>query len=84
MKIHNAYEGTLNGIKGVWTEECPEGVVVSREFLYLTADDSDHKLQNKKTKEKVGSVIIEDESEMHNWEEVEREKFPWEKEIKNG
>ena len=52
--------------------------------MFLTADDSDHELQNKETKEKRSSVIIQDESEQENWEEVEREKFPWEKEKDNG
>ena len=51
---------------------------------FLTADDSDHEIQNKETKEKRFSVIIQDESEQDNWEEVEREKFPWEKEKDNG
>ena len=74
MKIRHAYEGTLNGVTGVWTDECPEGVIVEREFMFLTADDIDHELQNKETKEKRSSVIIQDESEKDNWEEVEREK----------
>ena len=74
MKIRHAYEGTLNGVKGTWTDECPEEVVIEREFMFLTADDSDHELQNKETKEKRSSVIIQDESEQDNWEEVEREK----------
>ena len=83
MKLRHAYEGTLNGNKGVWSDECPEGVIVEREFMFLTADDG-YELQNKETKERRSSVIIQDESEMDNWEEVEREKFPWEKEIENG
>lgn len=84
MKTRNAYEGTLNGVKGVWTDEHPEGVIVEREFMFITADDADHELQNKETKEKRSSVIIQDESEMDNWEEVERKKLPFEKEIDNG
>ena len=84
MKIRNAYEGTLNGVKGMWTDECPEGVIVEREFMFLTADDEAHELQNKETKEKRSSIIIQDESEQDNWEEVEREKFPWEKENVDG
>lgn len=84
MIIRHAYEGTLNGVKGMWTDERPEGVIVEREIMFLTADDSDHELQNKETKEKRSSVIIQDESEQDNWEEVEREKFPWEKEKDNG
>ena len=84
MIIRHAYEGTLNGVKGMWTDIHPEGVVVEKVIMFLTADDSDHKLQNKETKEKRSSVIIQDESEQDNWEEVEREKFPWEKEEDNG
>ena len=84
MIIRHAYEGTLNGVKGVWGDIHPEDVVVEKVIMFLTADDSDHELQNKETKEKRSSVIIQDESEMDNWEEVEREKFPWEKEIDNG
>lgn len=83
MKIQYAYEGTLNGVKGVWGDAHPEDVVVEKVIMFLTADDPYHVLQNKETKEKRFSVIIQDESEMDNWEEVEREKFPWEKEIDN-
>ena len=84
MKIRHAYEGTLNGVKGIWTDECQEGVIVEREFMFLTADDFDHELQNKETKEKRSSVIIQDESEQDDWEEVEREKRPLKKEKNNG
>ena len=83
MKLHHAYEGTLNGITGVWTDECPEGVIVEREFMYITADDGKHILQNKETGKKASSVIIQDESEMEDWEEVEREKPPFKQEIDN-
>lgn len=84
MKIKYAYEGTLNEVKGVWGDTHPENVVVEKEIMFLTADDSTNELQNKETKEKRSSVIIQDESEQENWEEVEREKFPWEKERNNG
>ena len=84
MKLKYAYEGTLNGVKGVWSDECPDGVIVEREIVFITPEDLDNELQNKETKERRASVIIQDESEMDNWEEVEREKFPWEKEIDNG
>jgi len=83
MKIRFAYEGTLDGIKGVWGDIHPENVVVEKTIMFLTADDEYHELQNKKTKEKTSTVIIKDESEKDNWEEVEREKLPWEKEIAN-
>ena len=78
-----AYEGILNGVKGVWGDIHPENVVVEKTIMFLTAGDERHVLQNKKTKEKTSTVIIQDESESDNWEEVEREKFPWEKEIDN-
>lgn len=84
MIIRFAYEGTLNGVKGVWGDIHPENVVVEKIIMFLTADDEYHELQNKETKEKRSSVIIQDESEQENWEEVEREKFPWEKEKDNG
>lgn len=84
MKIQYAYKGTLNGIKGVWCGELPGAVIVEKTIMFLTADDADHELQNKETKEKRSSVIIKEESEIDNWEEVEREKFPQEKEIDNG
>lgn len=84
MIVKFAYEGTLNGVKGVWGDTHPEDVVVEKVITFLTADDGDHELQNKETKEKRSSVIIQDESEKDNWEEVEREKFPWEKEKDNG
>ena len=74
MKIRHAYEGTLNGVKGVWGDTHPEDVVVEKVIMFLTADDSDHELQNKETKEKKSTVLIQDESEQDNWEEVEREK----------
>lgn len=76
MRIRHAYEGTLNAVKGAWTDRCPEGVIIEREFMFLTTDDADHELQNKETKEKRYSVIIQDESEQENWEEIEREKKP--------
>lgn len=84
MMIRFAYEGTLNGVKGVWGDIHPEDVIIEKVIMFLTADDSEHELQNKETKEKRSSVIIQNESEQDNWEEVEREKFPWEKEIDNG
>lgn len=84
MKLHHAYEGTLNEVKGVWSDEHPEGVIVEREFLFLTADDKDHELKNKETEERKSSVIIAEESEMDNWEEVEREMKLWEKENLDG
>ena len=84
MKLHHAYEGTLNGNKGVWSDEHPEGVIVEREFLFITADDKDHELKNKETEERKSSVIIADESEMDNWEEVEREKKLLKKENLDG
>lgn len=84
MKLKYAYEGTLNGVKGVWSDECPDAVIVEREIVFITPEDLDNELQNKETKERRASVIIQDESEMDNWEEVEREKFPLEKEIDNG
>ena len=78
MIIRHAYEGTLNGVKGVWGDTHPEDVVVEKVIMFLTADDVDHELKNKETEEVRSSVIIQDESEMDNWEEVEREKKPWE------
>ena len=78
MKIRHAYEGTLNGIKGVWGDTHPEDVVVEKVIMFLTADDSDHELQNKETKEKRSSVIIKDETEQDNWEEVERDERTFE------
>lgn len=83
MIIRHAYEGTLDGVKGMWTDIHPEGVVVEKVIMFLTADDNDHELKNKKTKEVRSSVIIQDESEQGNWEEVEREKFPWEVDKEN-
>ena len=77
MKIRYAYDGLLNGVRGVWTDEIPKGAEV-RNIIFLTADDCDHELKNKKTKEVCSSVIIKDESEKEMWEEIEREKFPWE------
>lgn len=84
MIVKFAYEGTLNGVKGVWGDIHPENVIVEKTIMFLTADDGDHELQNKETKEKRSSVIIQDESEQDNWEEVEREKLPWEKENVDG
>lgn len=78
MIIRHAYEGTLNGIKGVWGDTHPENVVVEKVIMFLTADDVDHELKNKETEEVRSSVIIQDESEQDNWIEVEREKKPWE------
>lgn len=83
MKIQYAYEGTLNGIKGVWCGELPGAVIVEKTIMFLTADDANHELQNKETKERQSSVIIQDETEQDNWEEVEREKRHREKEIDN-
>lgn len=77
MKIHHAYKGILNGIRGVWSDRLPEGVVVDKEFLFIKPDSSEYELQNKETKEKRFSVIIENESEVENWEEVKTERrFP--------
>ena len=78
------YKGTLNGVKGIWTDTQPDGVVVDDIVKFITADDSNHELQNKETKERRSSVIIKDETEQDNWEEVEREKRHLEKEIDNG
>ena len=83
MKIRHAYEGILDGVKAVWTDEYPEGAIVEKEFMFMTADDENHRLKNKETEEICSSVIIQDESEQDNWEEVEREKFPWEKDKEN-
>lgn len=66
------YKGTLNGVKGVWTDAKPDGVVVDDVVKFITADVAEHELQNKETKERCSSVIIQDESEIDNWEEVER------------
>lgn len=84
MKIRYAYEGTLDDIKGVWTDELPDGVIVEKEVIFLTADDSEHTLQNKETKEKRSSVIIQDKSEQENWEEVEHEEPTFAKENLDG
>lgn len=78
MKIRHAYEGTLDGVKGVWGDVHPEYVIVEKIVMFLTADDEDHELKNKETDEIRSSVIIKDEREQDNWEEVEREKKPWE------
>ena len=78
MIVRFMYKGTLNGVKGVWTDTKPEGVVVDDVVKFITADDSTNELQNKETKEKRSSVIIQDESEIDNWEEVEH------KEIENA
>ena len=83
MILRHAYEGTLNGIMGVWGDIHPEDVVIEKTIMFITADDGDHELQNKETKERCSSVVIQDESEMDNWEEVEREKFPWEEDKEN-
>lgn len=79
MIIKHAYEGILNEIKGIWTDECPDEVIIEKELLFLTPDNSDHVLKNKETKEIKTSIIIENETETENWEEIEREKYPWEK-----
>lgn len=84
MIVRFMYKGTLNGVKGVWTDTQPDGVIVDDIVKFITADDSSHELQNKETKEIQSSVIIQDESEIDNWEEVEREKPTFEKEIDNG
>ena len=83
MKIRFAYEGTLNGVKGVWGDIHPEDVVVEKTIMFLTPDDSDHRLKNKETDEIVSSVIIQDESDQENWEEVERDQLPWELDKEN-
>lgn len=74
MIIRHAYEGTLNGVKGVWGDTNPDGVVIEKVIIFLTADDKDHELKNKETEEVRSIVIIQDESEMDNWTEVERER----------
>ena len=79
MELRYAYNGTLNGIKGVWTDKHPEEVVVEKVIMFITADDG-HELQNKETKERRSNVIIQNENEMNNWEEVEC----LEKEIDDG
>ena len=84
MIVRLMYKGTLNGVKGVWTDTQPDGVVVDDIVKFITADNSSHELQNKQTKERTSVVIIKEESEIDNWEEVEREKFHREKEIDNG
>lgn len=73
MIIRHAYEGTLDGVRGVWGDTHPENVIVEKVIMFLTADDAEHELKNKETEEIRSTVIIQDESEQDNWIEVERE-----------
>lgn len=75
MIVRFMYKGTLNGVKGVWTDTQPDGLVVNEMVKFITPDDEKNELQNKETKEKRSSVIIQDESEIDNWEEVEHKEI---------
>ncbi len=74
MEIQYAYEGTLKGIKGVWTDTKPKGLQLDKEIMFLVPSEG-YILQNKETKIKVPSIIIQDETEQNNWIEIEKEKI---------
>lgn len=79
MRLNKSYRGTLDGVVGIWQDPCPDGVVVEQVFLVLCAESINSTLQNKTTGEKKRLVMIQEESEMENWEEV-----PEETEVDNG
>lgn len=71
MEIRTTYKGiTKDGVKGIWCGFKPEDIEVIREIQILYPAENKI-LQDKATKETFNSVILENESDMGNYEEIE-------------
>ena len=71
MEIRTTYKGiTKDGVKGIWCGFKPEDIEVTEEIQILYPAENKI-LQDKATKETFNSVILENESDMGNYEEIE-------------
>ena len=68
MKERKSYMGTLNGINGIWCDQKPEGLEVSKEITFYTPDEGKVFV---KDGEFYDSVVIQDDVRIEDYEEVE-------------
>jgi len=72
MEIRFTFEGTLNGVQGVWCGFKPVGVVVTK-VIPILYPDKDKKLRKKGDEELLDFVILKDGIKEEDYEEVEIE-----------
>ena len=71
MKERKSYIGTLNGVNGVWCDQCPEGLEVKEVITFYTPDEG--KVFSKDGK-LFDSVIIKDGVDISEYAETEAPK----------
>lgn len=71
MKERKSYIGTLNGVNGVWCDQCPEGLEVKEVITFYTPDEG--KVFSKDG-ELFDTVIIKDGVDIKDYSEVKDER----------
>lgn len=67
MKERKSYVGKLNGISGIWCDQKPEGLEVTKEITFYTPDEG--KIFTKDG-ELVDSVVITDGIDIKDYVEI--------------
>ena len=69
MKERHSYQGTLNGVNGIWCDQKPEGLEVIKENTFYSADEG--KVFVDKEGNMVDSVVITDGVDIKEYVEIQ-------------
>ena len=72
MKERKSYIGILNGVNGVWCDQKPEGLEVTKEITFYSADAD--KVFVDKDGNMVDSVVITDGVDIKDYTEISKPK----------
>ena len=67
MKERHSYQGTLNGISGIWCDHKPEEIEVTKEITFYTPDEG---MVFTKDGELYDSVVIQEGMDIKDYIEI--------------
>lgn len=68
MKKRKSYIGTLDGIKGVWTDKKPKGLEVEKEITFYSPDEGKMLCKDGELFE---SIVIDENTKIEDYTEVD-------------
>ena len=68
MKERHSYVGKLNGVSGVWCDQRPEGLELTKEIVFFSPDEG--KVFADKDGNLVDSVVIDENTKIEDFVEI--------------
>lgn len=68
MKERKSYIGTLNGVNGIWCDQCPEGIELKETITFYSADEG--KVFADKEGNLLDTVVIKDGVNIEDFVEI--------------